>query len=487
MSLFRVYVDGALFYHPQMSKLAITDARIEEDAENIDSMTLSAPFNHPYLSSIRPLASTIVCKKGDAVVFEGRALDNGTDFYNTHTWTCESCLAYLKDSVQSPYDYKGTLRGLLELFISVHNNTVEEKKRFVVGNVTVTDNNDYVSYSSTDFTVTLDAIRDKLIKTHGGFLRVRYVGGVKYLDYIADFDSLSPQTVEYGKNLLDVKISRDHTDRVSVLLPLGAKIKDTDAEGQEYETDERVQITSVNGGKNYIIDEEAAAEIGMIWRTEIWDDVTVPGNLLTKARIRLHDLAQGVTSMELTIVDESDTGADIGDIHAGMYVVCKSPPHGIDGRYRCVGRTRDYLNPAGNTITIGASGVTLTGLSNKQNDTISALEEDIVGQSSKIDPVLQDRCDLRSGGQDQRVQDVPHRAGDGGREHLPGKDPAEHRALQSVLLGYGDHGYAARIRFQLASQFRRQYCRRRVGCSPHRNENHNGFYGGCDGQCVLLL
>ena len=73
---------------------------------------------------------------------------------------------------------------------------------------------------------------------------------MKYLDYIADFDSLSPQTVEYGKNLLDVKISRDHTDRVSVLLPLGAKIKDTDAEGQEYETDERVQITSVNGGKN---------------------------------------------------------------------------------------------------------------------------------------------------------------------------------------------------------------------------------------------
>ena len=138
MSLFRVYVDGALFYHPQMSKPAITDARIEEDAENIDSMTLSAPFNHPYLSRIRPLASTIVCKKGDAVVFEGRALDNGTDFYNTHTWTCESCLAYLKDSIQPPYDYSGTLRGLLEQFIAVHNEAVEEKKRFVLGNVTVT-------------------------------------------------------------------------------------------------------------------------------------------------------------------------------------------------------------------------------------------------------------------------------------------------------------------------------------------------------------
>ena len=466
MSLFRVYVDGALFYHPQISKLAITDARIEEDAENIDSMTLSAPFNHPYLSSVRPLASTIVCKKGDTVVFEGRALDNGTDFYNTHTWTCESCLAYLKDSIQPPYDYKGTLRGLLELFVSVHNNTVEEKKRFVVGNVTVTDNNDYVSYSSIDFTVTLDAIRDKLIKTHGGFLRVRYAGGVKYLDYIADFDSLSPQTVEYGKNLLDVKISRDHTDRVSVLLPLGAKIKDVDAEGQEYETDERVQITSVNGGKNYIVDEEAVAEIGMIWKTEIWDDVTVPGNLLTKARTRLHDLAQGVTSMELTIVDESDTGADIGDIHAGMYVICKSPPHGIDGRYRCVGRTRDYLNPAGNTITIGASGVTLTGLSNKQNDTISALEEDIVGQSSKID-VISGQVDKINESKMYRTELVTEGV--------------------SIFREKTQRSLVRCKRFQLASQFGQHHCRCSVGCRSYRNENHNGINGGCDGQRILLL
>ena len=48
MSFFRVYVDGALFYHPHMSKLAITQAQIQEDAENIDCFVLSAPFNHPY-------------------------------------------------------------------------------------------------------------------------------------------------------------------------------------------------------------------------------------------------------------------------------------------------------------------------------------------------------------------------------------------------------------------------------------------------------
>ena len=88
MSIFRVFVDGNLFYHPELSKLAITQAKVSEDAESIDCLTLSAPHNHPYLTSIRPMASVIVCKKGDDVVFEGRALDDGSDFYNTHTWTC---------------------------------------------------------------------------------------------------------------------------------------------------------------------------------------------------------------------------------------------------------------------------------------------------------------------------------------------------------------------------------------------------------------
>lgn len=384
MSIFRVFVDGQLFYHPQLSQLAITKAQVQEDVENIDSLTLAAPFNHPYLSAIKPMASTIVCKKGGRTVFEGRALDEGSDFYNTHTWTCESCLAYLKDTIQPPYDYQGTLRGLLEYFLSEHNRNVEDKKKFALGNVTVTDDNDYVHYSSSDYSVTLDAIKAKLLNTHGGYLMVRYTDSGKILDYLADFDEHSVQTVEFGKNLLDMKVTKDHGARATAFIPLGAKIMSTDSEGNEVETDERVDITSVNEGKNYIYNEAAVNEIGWIWTSEIWEDVTVPGNLLRKANSRLLELINGITSMELTIVDESDTGADIGDIHAREYVECLSPPHGIDGRYLCIGKTTDYLNPAGNTITIGASGVKLTSASVRQEQSISALEEDIIGSARQL-------------------------------------------------------------------------------------------------------
>lgn len=387
MSLFRIYVDGAIFYHPHLSKLAITQAQINEDAENIDSLTLSAPFNHPYLDSIKPMASVIECKKGKVTVFEGRALDDGSDFYNSHTWTCESALAYLKDTLQPPYEYKGPLLGLLELFVEEHNKSVEEKKRFSIGTVTVEDENDYISYSNSEYSVTMDAIKEKLIKTHGGYLQVRYTEEGKVLDYLSDYTAYSLQTVEYGKNLLDVKINRDHAERYTALVPLGAKIKVTDEEGNETETDERVSIAGVNGGVNYVYDEEAVEEIGWIWTTEVWDDVTIPGNLLTKSKARVAELAKGITSMELTIVDESDTGADIGDIRARQYVYCKSPPHGIDGRYLCVGKTKDYLNPSGNTITIGASGVTLSSISAKQNDNLTSLEQDILGQTVKIENI----------------------------------------------------------------------------------------------------
>ena len=383
MSIFRVFVDGDLFYHPELSKLAITQAKVHEDAENIDSLTLSAPHNHPYLNDIVPLVSTIVCKKDDDIVFEGRAIDDGSDFYNTHTWTCESCMAYLKDTIQPPFQYRGTLRGLMEYFIDVHNEAVEEKKQFILGEVTVVDDNDYISYSNSEYSVTMDAIRDKLINTHGGYLQIRYSGGNRYLDYLADFSLRSLQTIEFGKNLLDVKVTRDHTARASVLIPLGAIIEQEDEEAEQ----KRVDITSVNEGRNYIYDEDAVSEIGWIWATEIWDDVTVPGNLLRKGNARLAELTEGITSMELTIVDESDTGADIGDIRARMYVKCLSAPHGIDGTYLCVCRDRDYLNPAGNTITIGASGVTLTSAAAKQSQTISALETDMDGIVGRVEEI----------------------------------------------------------------------------------------------------
>ena len=128
--------------------------------------------------------------------------------------------------MQPPFSYKGPLKGLLEQFISVHNSKVEVQKQFKLGNITVTDNNDYIAYSSSEYMKSIDAIKNKLINTHGGYLQVRYETDGKYLDYLADFNLRSLQKVEFGKNITDVKITKDHTERVTALIPLGAKKTD---------------------------------------------------------------------------------------------------------------------------------------------------------------------------------------------------------------------------------------------------------------------
>ena len=78
---------------------------------------------------------------------------------------------------------------------------------------------------------------------------MRYTENGKVLDYLEDFPDRSLQTVEFGKNLTDVKITRDHTERVTALIPLGAKLTETDEDGNETETDTRLDITAVNDAR----------------------------------------------------------------------------------------------------------------------------------------------------------------------------------------------------------------------------------------------
>ncbi len=357
MSIFRIYVDGLLFYHPSISSLTITQCSLTEDADAIDSVKLSAPKDHPYINSIKPITSLITLKKDKKIVFVGRAIDDGSDFYNTHAWSLESCLSFLKDTRQPPFDYQGDIKGLLELLLDKHNSHVEDRKKFTLGTITVKDSNDYVHYSSSEYLTTMDAIKQKLIETHGGYLRTRYEDDKILLDYLADFDEASLQSVEYGKNLLDVSIDRDASARVSALIPFGAVVTEGQSVG---EASTRLDITSVNGDVNYVFDQKTVDEIGWIWTTETWDDVTLPENLLKKAQARLTELKDGIISMELSIIDESEAGADISDIHAREYVFCKSDEHGINGRYLVLSRTIDFLNPSQDKITIGAKGISLS-------------------------------------------------------------------------------------------------------------------------------
>lgn len=136
----------------------------------------------------------------------------------------------LLDSVQRPFVFPvsdtspATPEAYLRFLLANHNEQVDEEHQFKLGNVTVKDDNDYIARSDTEYSTTWDLINQGLISTHGGYLWVRHEADGNYLDYLADFSTLSNQPIEFGRNLLDLKKERKGEDIVTGIVPIGATL-----------------------------------------------------------------------------------------------------------------------------------------------------------------------------------------------------------------------------------------------------------------------
>lgn len=372
--MYRVYCDGLTLYNSNLESLKIFSPSVELELNKTGSFLFTVYPDHPQYNAIQKLRSIITVYQDDYLLFRGRVLDDEIGFHNEKHVTCEGELAFLLDSVQRPYDYSGTVAGFLNLLIDNHNAQVEEAKWFTVGNVTVTDPNDYIVRSNIDYVDTWTELQKKLVDLLGGYIVIRHEGYINYIDYLQDFTLLSPQQITFGKNLLDLKRIRKGADIATALIPLGAKIKDD--EGKD--TDNRLTIASVHDGLDYIIDEEAAGKYGLIFVTHTWDDVTEAANLLTKANAHLSDLVNQPETIELTAADLATVDASFSSFHLGTYVKVASNPHGIDQNFLVTKLSLKLLEPGANKLTLGGAleGISgaLAGVSGAQGEIILQIE-----------------------------------------------------------------------------------------------------------------
>lgn len=372
--MYRVTCDDVLIYHSSLTSMPIFGASLDLELNKTGSFSFTMQQDHPRYNLVQKMKSIIKVYQGDYLLFRGRALDDPTGWHNEKKIACEGELSFLLDSQQRPYDYTGTIEGYLNLLITRHNEQVEESKWFTVGNVTVVDNNDYIVRSNIDYVDTWTEMQDKLIKLLGGYIIVRHEGYINYIDYLSDITLLSPQKIEFGKNLLDLEKIRKGADIGTAVIPLGAKLKDE--EGKD--TDLRLTIESVNDGSDMLIDEAAKAQYGTIVKKEIFDDVTEPENLLRKGQAYLSDLVKLPETIELTAADLATTGQDIESFHLGTYVQAISRPHGIDQLFLVSKLSLNLLSPAANKMTLGAArgglSSSVAGLTNGQGEIIKTIE-----------------------------------------------------------------------------------------------------------------
>lgn len=379
--MYRVYSDGQLLYHSKLENLKLFDPTVELELNKTGSFSCVIYPEHPRYSLVKKLKSIITVFQDDFQLFRGRVLDDEIGWHNEKNIFCEGDFAFLLDSVQRPFTFSGTAAEFLAYVLNLHNAQVDASKHFQAGNVTV---DGFVSYDETEYLTSKETLEKALLEPFGGYLMTRFENGVAYLDYLAEITLLAPQSIKFGKNLLDLKRIRKGADIATVIIPLGAITKDE--EGND--TGKRLTIESVNGGADFVQDADAIAQFGTIVKSVTFDGIADPAELKRAGEAQLADSVKLWETIELSSADLATVDKSFTSFHLGTQVNVESNPHGLEQRMIVSKLSINLLDPGANKLTLGktvaAFSEAVSGIANGQQLILQTVEKSVQAESEAI-------------------------------------------------------------------------------------------------------
>lgn len=443
MYTIKAYVDGKEYtiHDARVKALTVGGNPYFEIGDNINgSATFKVFPTHPYYDKVKKLTTDIVIYRDDEPEFYGRVLYDDEDFSGTKKVFVEGELAFLCDSIQRPKVYHNiSVKAYVQDLIDIHNAQVEERKRFVVGRVTVKDSNDSL-YRYSNYEDTRTAFKKKLTSRLGGHLVIRHEDGLRILDYLSDEDyyTRNTQGIRFGKNLLDFSKNMDASNLATCIIPLGAKLDEDEQDpALEAISEQRRTIASVNGGVDYVTDDNAVKEYGKIYKTVTWDDVTVPENLKKKAEEYLKSVQFEKMVLELKAIDLNLTDESFQRFEVGNMIQCVSTPNGLDREFPLTKKKVYITSFKNNTVTLGDETSAKSYTSSNRQST-AEMEETIKSLPSKTE-ILQEA--LRS------AQDLINKqVASGYAVHVPNEfivaDDVDYKNKAKNLWRWGLGGFA---------------------------------------------
>ena len=361
--MYRITLGNTTIYDPRIPRAYLEDPKLHQKANKIGTLSFRVYPTHAQYGQFVKLSSVLSVYKDSRPLpmWRGRVLSSVMRMDKSMLIECEDLLAYLLDSVVRPYDFTGSVSEFLAHVLTQHNEQVTDAQKIRLGTVTVVDPNDYIHRSSSDYLSSWETIESKLIKSFGGYLRLRHESDGMYLDYLQGTQEDLPtalQVIEYGENLTDLTDEVGAEETYTACIPLGAKIVLEDDTGDEIER--RLTVESVNDGVDYIVNDEAFAKYGWICAPvaeTTWDDVTVPANLLRKARDFLNN--QGV-KLKRTLRVKAVDKPEVQSFDFLEFVQVKSTPHGIGATYLLTEKLTPLADPRGSEVTLGDTSLTLS-------------------------------------------------------------------------------------------------------------------------------
>ena len=375
--MYTAYCDGELMFDQRSDSLKLLSAKLDLELNKTGSFTFTIAPSNPYYNRLAKLATIITVYDDDDLIFRGRVLNDESGFYNTKQVTCEGELAFLLDSIMRPYNsetdpWVGTPEQYLSMLLENHNSQVEDYKKFKLGTVTVqsaaTTGN--ITRYDADYKTTWDLISEKLVGSLGGYLWVRHEASGNYLDYVADFSSLNySQTIEIGKNLLNVNKTNKGETIITALIPVG---------GENEGAEKKLTIESIPDGEiaridvdgeegiiyksgDYIYCDKAVEKYGWIFATNTWSDIKTDVTQLKTVAVNYLDNAINViSSIELTSADLAHI-ENVNPFRLSTRVIVVSEQHGLSNESFLIEKlSLNLLKPSDNTLTVGKTYQTFT-------------------------------------------------------------------------------------------------------------------------------
>lgn len=378
----------------------ISGGKIVKAVNAVDSFTFTIYPDNAGYDKLKPLTTSVTVTDDSTGkdVFIGRVLKcpDSMDEQGLicKSVTCEGRLGWLYDSVQPYTEYKMVgIRTVLASFISKHNAQVGSDKQISVGQVTVTGENNYTY--SVNWVSTMDAISEQLVGKFGGEIQLRDQDGKVYIDYLEHIGHGTDTKIELAVNLKTISREVDETSIITRLYPLGAKLTDSE---------KRLTIGSVNGGKDYIEDSALVAKYGVISGTQTWDDVTQASILKTKATAYLKSANKAKKQYKITVVDLSTIDMNFEQFELGCWYRVVNPLMGIDEDLRIIGITINLDNPEQSELTFGDKFETMTGFMTAKTKSLqTAIDDSEFRNRQVIDSKIENATKLITGAEGGHV------------------------------------------------------------------------------------
>lgn len=370
--MIQLYVDGKLAYDSRVKATAILGLTAQLGLNKGGAANIVLPPEHPAYNDFTSYRSIVEIYRDSVLRFRGRALYPTDDFNLRRTITCEGERCFLRDGIHRPYTYNDTPEHIFTSVIGLYNAQVESFKQFVVGTVRGISTDAIVLES--EEAETFSATIDKLVELCGGYIVfTNSADGRRVINWYDSVSYSNQQMIEFGENLMDFTRTTANSDLATVIIPYGAKDETLGT---------RLTISSVNGGLDFIQDDEAVALRGVICKAVYWDEITTPGALLSKAQQYLNNSKNLIASLTLTAIDLSLLDKNIDSFMVGDIIKVRSKPHGVnDELYQLTEQNIDFLHPQNDRVVLGKTITSLTGTdvasTRKNDDTIKRLNRAI--------------------------------------------------------------------------------------------------------------